>query len=397
MENLREQRVKLVADQRVILDHANTEGRGLSVDEMATFDKIDAEIVNLKATIDRSEANEAAGHVDELRITSAEPVNTAAPETTAAPAAPSRAAGRSADEYRAAFDGYLRGGAFERRALEAGTNSEGGYLVPEMWAASMVVAKASVNVMRQLSNVVTTTTGTLNLAAVASFSGSASWTAEEASISESDDAFSTVQFTAYKAATLVKVSDELLADNAFDLEGYLSSEFGRRIGKLEEAAFVDGDASSKPKGVIYNSGVGVTAASATAVTAAELIELYHALGSEYRASASWIMHDDTALLIRKLVDGNSQYLWQPGLQAGQPDVLLGRPVYTTSGCPQPTTAKKAIVFGDMSYYWIVDRAGMSVQRLNELYAANGQVGFLASSRTDGELTVAAASKVLQMA
>ena len=391
---LREQRAKLVEQQRQIVKAADDESRGMTVDELTKFDAINDDIDALKATIDRAEAVEAE---ERANVQIAEPMETRTPSTVSVPVHTETRIGVGSDEYREAFDGYLRSGALERRALEVGTNSEGGYLVPDSWSNQLVQARNAENVMRQLATVVTTTSGTFNVPTVSSH-GTASWTAEEAAHTESDEAFGVVQFSAYKASTLVKASDELLNDNAYDLEGYLAQEFGRRIGVLEEAAFVDGDASSKPKGTIYDATVAVTAAGAAAVTALELVSLYHSLGRQYRDRASWIMHDNTVQLVRKLVDGDSQFLWQPGLQAGAPDRLLGRPVYTSDGCPVPTTAKKSIVFGDIgSAYWIADRAGISVQRLSELYAANGQRGFIASARTDGANVLTDAVKVLQQA
>jgi len=394
--SLRDQRVTLVHQQREIVKAADSEQRGMTSDELVKFDALNDQINNLKETIDRAEAVEVEERATRESVPEA-PVETRAPATMAAlpPTSTEMRVGTASDEYRTAFSGYMRGAPTETRALEVGTNSEGGYLVPDQWATQLVDARNEENVMRGLATVITTTSGTFNVPTVSS-QGSASWTTEEAAHTESDPAFGVVQFSAYKASTLVKVSDELIQDNAFDLEGYLAREFGRRIGALEEAAFIDGDASSKPKGTIYDAGVS-TAASATAITSLELVSLYHALARQYRDNASWLMHDDTVQLVRKLVDGNSQFIWQPGMQASEPDRLLGRPVYASSRVPAPTTAKKAVVFGDLSYYWIADRAGIAVQRLNELYAANGQIGFIASSRTDGANVLAAAVKVLQMA
>jgi len=394
--------MKLVTDQREIISAADKESRGMTAEELERFDTLDGEIVSLKATIDRAERVEAEERAERIASveTTVRPDNggleTRAPATMAASVPTETRTGIASDEYRAAFDARMRGQAYERRALEVGTASEGGNLIPDEWSTQLVQARNESNIMRGLATVITTTSGTFNVPTVSSH-GTASWIAEEGSFVEADEAFGVVQFSAYKAGTLVKVSEELLRDTQFDLAGYLTTEFARRIGRLEEAAFIDGDASSKPKGTIYDAGVSVTAASATAVTSLELVSLFHGLAREYRDNASWLMHDNTVQLVRKLVDGNSQFIWQPGMQAGQPDTLLGRPVYTSSAVPVPTTAKKSIVFGDLSYYWIADRAGISVQRLDELYAASGQVGFRASSATDGANTLTAAVKVLQMA
>ena len=394
-EKLREQRAKLVNDQRDILKAADTEARGMTVDEMATFDTLDAEIVALKQTIDRADAYDA----EQRSIAHAfEPVDTEAPATVETRTiAPETRVGTASDEYRSAMQTYLRAGSDqELRALSEGTDTAGGYLVPDEWANQIIQARDEVNVMRQLATVVETSTGTFNLPTVTS-QGTAAWTSEGASISESDPAFGIVQFSAYKAARLVKVSNELLADNAFDLTGYLAKEFGRSIGALDEAAFVEGTGSSQPQGVFYNATVGVTAASATAITGDELINLFHALDPQYRDRSSWLMNDSTILLVRKLTDDNNQYLWQPGLAAGTPDTLMGRPVYASSSVAAAAANNKPVMIADLTYYWIADRAGLTVRRLDELYQGSGQVGFIGEARTDGAGTLATAAQVIQMA
>jgi HK97 family phage major capsid protein len=145
--------------------------------------------------------------------------------------------------------------------------------------------------------------------------------------------------------------------------------------------------------------VGKTATSQTAITADELMDLYHALPYMYRQNAVWMMNDTTAAQLRKLrEDGASgNYLWQPGLLAGQPDTLLGRPVYTNNSMDTPAAGKKVVLFGDLSYYWISDFGGVSMKRLDELYAANGQVGFRFFRRVDARVMVAEAIQLLQMA
>jgi HK97 family phage major capsid protein len=139
----------------------------------------------------------------------------------------------------------------------------------------------------------------------------------------------------------------------------------------------------------------VTAASATAITIDEIIDLYHSLKSPYRKKAVFTMNDATIKFVRKLKDGSGQYIWQPSVSAGQPDTILNRPVITSEYVPTIAASAKTIAFGDFSYYWIADRQGRSFQRLNELYAANGQIGFRATQRVDGKLILSEAIKVLQ--
>ena len=218
-------------------------------------------------------------------------------------------------------------------------------------------------------------------------------------IPESDDAFGQVSIGAYKLATIIKVSEELLSDSVFNLEQYIAKEFARRIGAKEEEAFFIGDGTGKPTGIFAATGgaeVGVTAASATAITLDEIMDLFYSLKSPYRKNAIFTMNDTTVKAIRKLKDGNGQYIWQPSITAGAPDTILNRPVKTSSYIPALGAGAKSIAFGDFKYYWVADRQGRSFQRLNELYAANGQVGFKATQRVDGKLILPEAIKVMQM-
>ena len=207
-----------------------------------------------------------------------------------------------------------------------------------------------------------------------------------------------VSIGAYKLGTLIKVSEELLNDSVFNLEAYISREFARRIGNKEEDAFFTGDGSGKPTGILAATGgaqLGVTTAGATAVTMDEVLDLFYSLKAPYRNKAVFVMNDATVKAIRKLKDGQGQYLWQPSLQAGTPDTILNRPVYTSAYVPTIAAAAKTIVFGDFSYYWVADRQGRVFKRLNELFAVTGQVGFVATQRVDGKLILPEAIKVLQ--
>ena len=187
-------------------------------------------------------------------------------------------------------------------------------------------------------------------------------------------------------------------DSAFDLESYFSQEFARQISNAEEDAFVSGTGTDRPFGIFdekEGGEVGVTTAGAT-ITADELIDLYHSLRAPYRKKAVWLLNDTTIQAVRKLKDENKQYIWQPSLQVGLPDTLLGRPVYTTNSIPGVAAGAKVIAFGDLSYYWIGDRTGITFKRLNELYADRGQIGFLATKRVDARLVLPEAVKILQI-
>jgi HK97 family phage major capsid protein len=250
---------------------------------------------------------------------------------------------------------------------------------------------------RSLAKIISTSSGDRKIPVVAT-KGTASWVDEEAPIPESDDSFGLVSIGAYKLATMIKVSEELLNDSVFNLESYIAKEFARRIGAKEEEAFFIGDGTGKPTGIFNATGgatLGVTAASATAITVDEVMDLFYSLKSPYRKNATFVMNDATVKAIRKLKDGSGQYIWTPSITAGTPDTILNRPVKTSAYVPTIASTAKSIAFGDFGYYWVADRQGRSFQRLNELYAATGQVGFKATQRVDGKLILPEAIKVLQ--
>lgn len=307
--------------------------------------------------------------------------------------------GRGSKNYKKSFWNVMRSKTVRPEvsdALQVGTDSEGGYLVPDEFEKTLVESLEEENIFRKLATVIKTSSGDRKIPVVAT-KGTASWVDEEGLIPESDDSFGQVSIGAYKLGTLIKVSNELLADSIFNLEGYISKEFGRRCGAKEEDAFFNGDGTGKPVGVLHatlGAEVGVTTASANAITADEVIDLFYSLRAPYRKKAVFIVNDSTIKAIRKLKDKNDNYLWQPALTAGQPDTLLGRPVYTSAYMPTIAGGARTIVFGDFSYYWIADRQGRTFKKLSELYATTDQTGFMATQRVDGKLILREAVKVL---
>ena len=389
---LREKRAKAWEAAKAFLDSHRTDKGVLSAEDDAAYSRMEQQITDLGKEISRMERLEA------LDAQMKEPVNH--PLT----GKPMRSriierTGRASDEYRTSFWDMMRSKAplpSVVNALQEGTDSEGGYLVPDEYERTLVEALEEENVFRQLAKVIRTSSGDRKIPVVAT-KGTASWIDEEGAYTESDDSFGQVSIGAYKVDTMIKVSEELLNDSVFDLESYIAKEFARRIGAKEEEAFFTGDGSGKPLGVLAATGgaeTGVTAASSTAITVEELMDLFYSLKSPYRKKAVWVLNDSTIKAVRKLKDSTGQYLWQPSLMAGTPDTLLGRPVKTSAYMPVIAAGAKTIAFGDFSYYWIADRQGRSFKRLNELYAANGQVGYLGSQRVDGKLVLSEAVKVL---
>ena len=393
---LREKRAKAWEAAKAFLDSHRKENGVLSAEDDAAYTKMEQEITDLGKEIARLERQEA------LDAELNRPVNrplTGKPGGRADADDGEDKTGRASDDYRKNFWNAMRSKApmpAVTNALQVGTDSEGGYLVPDEYERTLVEALEEENIFRQMAKVIKTSSGDRKIPVVAS-KGTASWIDEEGAYPESDDSFGQVSIGAYKLGTMIKVSEELLNDSVFDLQSYISREFARRIGAKEEEAFFTGDGKGKPLGVLAATGgaeTGVTAASATAVTADELMDLYYSLKSPYRKKSVWVLNDSTIKAIRKLKDNQGQYLWQPSLTAGTPDLLLGKPVRTSAYMPAIAADAKTIAFGDFSYYWIADRQGRSFKRLNELYAATGQVGFLASQRVDGKLILPEAIKVL---
>ena len=390
---LREKRAKAWEAAKAFLDSHRNEKGVLSAEDDASYSRMEQEITDLGKEISRLERQEA--FEKEL----SQPVNMPLTGRPAAGSLRKEKTGRASDEYRTNFWDMMRSKTPMPQvvnALQIGTDSEGGYLVPDEYERTLVEALEEENVFRQLAKVIRTSSGDRKIPVVAT-KGTASWIDEEGAYLESDDSFGQVSIGAYKVGTMIKVSEELLNDSVFDLEAYISREFARRIGAKEEEAFFTGDGSGKPLGVLAATGgaeTGVTAASATAITADELIDLFYSLKAPYRRNAVWVLNDSTIKAIRKLKDNQGQYLWQPSLTAGAPDLLLGKPVRTSAYMPAIAADAKTVAFGDFSYYWIADRQGRSFKRLNELYAATGQVGFLASQRVDGKLVLPEAIKVL---
>ena len=393
---LREKRAKAWDAAKQFLDAKRGADGMLSEEDTATYDKMEQDVMNLGKEIERLERQAAIDA--ELSKATSTPL-------TGKPGAKMgkdeiEKTGRASDEYKGSFWNAMRVKApmpSVLNALQEGTDSEGGYLVPDEFERTLVEALEEENVFRTLAHVIRTSSGDRKIPVVAS-KGSASWVDEEGAYQESDDAFSQVSIGAYKLGTMIKVSEELLADSVFDLEAYISKEFARRIGAREEESFFNGDGKGKPLGILAAAGgaeVGVTAASATAITADEVIDLFYSLKAPYRKNAVWLLNDATVKQIRKLKDTTGQYLWQPSLVAGTPDTILGRPVKTSAFMPTAAAGAKTIAFGDFKYYWIADRQGRTFKKLSELYAANGQVGFMGTQRVDGKLILPEAIKVLQ--
>jgi len=391
---MREKRAKLWDATKAFLDSKRNGDGLISAEDNATYEKMEADVIALGHEIERMERQAAIDR--EMSAPTSKPL-TGKPQMVPG----DTKTGRATDEYKSAFWNIMRKKAVPHEvynALQVGTLTEGGYLAPDEYEHTLIEALQDQNIFRSLARVISTSSGERKIPVVAS-KGTAAWIDEEAAYPESDDAFGQVSIGAYKLATMIKVSEELLNDSVFDVAGYIAREFARRIGAAEEEAFFTGNGTGKPTGILAATGgaeTGVTAASAATVTFDEMMDLFYSLRAPYRRNSVFIMNDSTVKALRKLKNGNGDYLWTPSVTAGTPDTVLNRPVYTSTFMPALAASAKSILFGDLGYYWVADREGRSFKRLNELYAPTGQVGFLASERVDGKLILPEAVKVLTM-
>lgn len=379
---IRAERARVHEAMKSVIDAAEAESRDLTAEEAQEFDRMETRMGSLDADLRRVEAVE--GFVP----------------AEVGPNAEERDESRDLDaEYRAAFTAALRGDVEARAALST-TAANGGYTVPQTWADQIVESIKEESPIRTLADVLVTSNGDpINYPVVASAGISAAARAEADPYSEAEDTFSTVQLGAYDVGVLVKASRELVADSKFDIDAFVARRAAQAVGIKEGALFVGGSGSGEPQGVT-KATVGKTTASNSAITADELVDMFHSVSPSYRTNAAWLLNDATVAVIRKLktgLSGDNTYLWQPGLSAGQPDTLLGKPVYPDPHVEAITADAVVGVFGDFRRGFLIRDAGaVTVQILDQLYAANGQVGYIVNRRTDSKIVDANALHTLKM-
>lgn len=295
-------------------------------------------------------------------------------------------------------------GSEESRALSAGTNSAGGFLVPEGFYAEITKRMAIWGPMLDgdITRVIRTDSGNpLPFPTVDDTANTGESKAENAAAAEQDVAFGQAVMNAYMHDSgIVRISYELLQDNGFDIDALLNELFAERIGRRGNDKLTVGTGTNESQGIVVGSSSGKTAASANAVTMDELIDLQHSVDAAYRASPScrWMFNDITLSVARKLKDGQGNYLWQPAdARTGSPETLLGNSFSVNQAMPAMATGTKPVVFGDFSKYIVRQVKDLSVIRMNERFADHLQVGFLAYNRVDGRLIDTNAVKHLVMA
>lgn len=405
---MRAARAKLVADARKLLDTAKGENRAMNAEERSQWDKMMADVDSLKDRIDREERL-ASLEGEPAPASRSEPVT---PRPGESRAELRRRERRSSPAYRAAFAAYLVGGASSiargahARALQADSDIYGGAMVPPMqFVSSLIKFLDNAIVLRGLATKHTVgQSASLGAPSLDTDMDDGDWTVELGTGSEDSAlAVGKRELTPHPVAKRIKVSQKLLrlaansgsfsGDNSANVSGAEALVMDRLAYKLavpQETAFFTGSGSGQPLGLFTASNRGistsrdVTCGSTTDFTADGLMSVKYNQKSQYHASSVWFMHRDGYQRIRKLKDGNGQYLWGPGLNSGEPDMLLDRPVYLSEYAPNTfTTGQYVCIYGDPRFYWIADAMGMTVQRLNELYAETNQVGFIGRQEVDG--------------
>jgi HK97 family phage major capsid protein len=403
--DLREERAGLAERLRTIIDTAEQENRDLEAEEQQDYDRTEEEFDSLTARVKRLE-KEGGLHPVLSREAVADPE-----QRDGRTERPPFAARVTAMD---AFNQYLHArGQMDllppesRKVLQAefrapyavGADATGAVTVPEDWSAKLVEVLTQFGVVERLADSIQTThNGQLHIDAVVEpGTAVAAIVTEGGAYSETEDTFAEILLDAYKYGHLAKASDEIVADSQFDLNAFIQRRAGRAIALKTNTDFVSGNGTGKPNGILSNTtGVTLSAGQTLTITSADsIIDLYHSLSVPYRGNAVFIMHDSTLKIVRKLKDTTNQYLWQPGLQDGQPDLLLGRPVYVDPDMPVVGVSAKTIYFGDVGRNYIVRSVtGVSLKVLTELYAANGYVGFRVDRRVDGDIQDGAAARLL---
>ena len=316
--------------------------------------------------------------------------------------------------YRKAFETYVHhgeravvalGGAYVK-ALTAGTDSEGGHLVPVDWQAQILRAAGARAGLRQHVTAIPTSRDTVEWPTIEGgndIHASAvrrTWVDEQPAegAAESEPTFGAIRIPVHTAMLTTKASRNLVEDSAVPFTDILAGLFGDEVRLSDEEAFLSGDGVGKPLGLLNTAGVpSVKSGHASKVTADGLLDLFYGLPAQYRDAAVFVTNSATEDAIRKLKDGNNQYLWVGGF-AATPETLLGRAVVSSEFMPAVAAAATPIAFGDFSRYVVVDRVGFAVQRIDgdQQLAEKNQIGFVGRQRVGGRVTQPRAFRLQQI-
>ena len=380
LQELIEKRAKAWEGAKAFVESKKDKDGLLSDEDVKTYHEMESKIQQFTDEIDRTT------RMDAMERELSKPVNT---PLTAKPMGDMKESEvKPSSVYKEAMLKALRSN-FRQidNVLQEKVDADGGYLVPEEYDNRLIQTLNGENIMRSLANIITTSGDhKINIAAT---NPAAAWIEEGGQLTFGEATFKQVLLDTHKLHVAIKVTEELLYDSAFNLEDYILEQFGKALANAEEDAFLNGDGTGKPTGIFHETNGGTHLTEVTAFKSDDIINLIHALKRPYRKSAAFIMNDKLIAIVRKLKDGNGAYMWQPSYQVGEPDTLLGYPVYTSAFAPEGK-----IAFGDFSYYNIGDRGTRSFKQLTELFAGNGMIGFVAKERVDGKLILPEAVQIL---
>ena len=387
LQALREERAKIFADARTMVDAAEAEGRTFTDEEESQYDAMLTKADEIRTRVEREEALVEEERKQAQRV--GEPAPTPGENRT----------GRASDEYGASFANFLaRGatgiGADEYRALQVGADISGGYIVaPEQFVNDLLMNLDNLVFIRGLATKFQVPNAqSLGVPTLDADPADAAWTTELGTGDEdSTMAFGKRALYPSPLAKRIKVSNDLLRMAIMGAEALVRARLDYKFAVTEEKAFLTGSGSGQPLGIYTASADGIstgrdvsTGNTATAVTFDGLIEAKYTLKAAYWGAARWNFHRDAVKMIAKLKDGEGQYLWRESVRAGEPDRILGLPVDISEYTPNTfTTGLYVGMLGDYSHYWIADALDMTIKRLDELYAATNQVGFIGRKAADG--------------
>jgi len=407
IEQLRRERAEAVARAKEIMERADAESRSMNDEETANFDKAVKAAEDARSQIERIERlgaleveqNESRGRrtvIDGTRSIGAD-INDALRgfllrEPTDAQLAAMEAVGIRGNTFTFAFrsDPLRSLGEYERwqtRAQSTVTDNKGGYLVPESFSGQVERAMLAFGGVRQAASVFRTTGGNpLPWPTVNDTSTSGRILAESGAVTTTDATFGSVSFGAYKfSSDVVLVPNELVADAGIALDELISSLLAERIARKQNAVFTLGTGENEPQGIVTGSTLGVTAASASAITFDELLSLYFSVDAAYRANATFMLNDTTLAAVAKIKDDEGNSVWLNGLANGMPATILGKPYIVNNDLDEIAASAKVLLFGDLSKYKIRDVRDVQIQVLRERYADNDQTAFIGFARADGKV------------
>lgn len=397
LKELREKRAKLIKDARALLDAADKENRSMTDEESTQYDTLFAEADGIRSRIENEERQREAER--ELEEALADDEERSAAENENRGADPGR--GReNRDVLMESFRSWLASGraegdgAEELRALSAGVDTEGGFIViPETFVNALIKAIDDETIIRGMATVYSLgASASIGIPSLDSDPDDADWT-EELSTGSEDSAmkFGKRMMVPHPMAKRIKISRQLLRTSALPAEAIVRQRLAYKFGITQEKAYMTGNGNKRPLGLFTASNDGIPTSrdisadnNATAPTIDGLKNAKYALKAGYWRRANWLFHRDVVKVISKLKDSDGQYLWQESVRENEPDMLLGRPVRMSEYAPNTlTTGQYVGMIGDFSHYWILDALQVQMQRLDELYAETNQVGFIGRYEGDG--------------